>query len=208
MISRSPEVPREDIEVETLTDSTSMELETDFKLSKKSKSETKVDRAYKSSDKLSKASSKSVQNVGTSMPLSSEGTVDQQKKDDSFTRFDLLQYPILENRMSSHQLRQLCNLVKVKSFSPASYLAQGSAWECLETAFVEPPKPKTDPSSIHKPMPAMFDEIWCPMLADAEDSTMIIPPTFTYLDNGAVKQTLPTLVTGPIRKDAYMPNYY
>ena len=195
-------------------ESTSVELETNSRPSKKSKLEVKEkpvedkNHSNSSGENISatqKVSSKRVQSSkdqGSSMAADTA----HQKREEPFTKFELLQYPVLDSKISCHQLRQLCNHVKLKNCSPASYLAQGSAWESLEPTYYEPPRPKTDPSSIHRPMPAVFDEIWCPVIADVEDSDLIIPPTFTYLDNGAVKQTLPTLVTGPIRKDR-LPGY-
>jgi hypothetical protein len=179
-------------------ESTSVELE-NSQPSKKAKLETKEKENTNTSASSYKTNSKSVPD--SKMLSSSANDATYQKRDEPFTRFELLQYPILDTKISCHQLRQLCNHVKLKNCSPASYLAQGSAWESLEPTYYEPPRPKTDPSTIYKPMHAVFDEIWCPVIADVEDSDLIIPPTFTYLDNGAVKQTLPTLVTGPIRKD-------
>lgn len=186
-------------EIDASMESTSVELESS-QPSKKAKLEMKEEKGHKNASGTShKVNSKTVTNSKESSSSASDAT--HQKRDESFTRFELLQYPILDTKISCHQLRQLCNHVKLKNCSPSSYLSQGSAWESLEPTYYEPPKPKTDPSAIHKPMHAVFDEIWCPVIADVEDSDLIIPPTFTYLDNGAVKQTLPTLVTGPIRKD-------
>lgn len=183
-------------------ESTAVELE-NLQPSKKAKLEVKeTDKTHKNtSGPSTSASSHKV--ISKTLPSSKDlsSSANDAKRDEPFTRFELLQYPILDTKISCHQLRQLCNHVKLKNCSPASYLTQGSAWESLEPTYYEPPKPKTDPSTIRKPMSAVFDEIWCPVIADVEDSDLIIPPTFTYLDNGAVKQTLPTLVTGPIRKD-------
>lgn len=184
-------------DIDASMESTSLELESS-QPSKKAKLEMKENENTNTSESSHKANSKTVPD---SKVVSSANDATHQKRDEPFTRFELLQYPILDTKISCYQLRQLCNHVKLKNCSPSSYLAQGSAWESLEPTYYEPPKPKTDPSTIHKPMHAVFDEIWCPVIADVEDSDLIIPPTFTYLDNGAVKQTLPTLVTGPIRKD-------
>lgn len=183
-------------------ESTSIGLE-NLLPSKKAKLETKdKEKGHKNTPGTNPSHKVNSKAVPNSKELSgSANDTTHQKRDEPFTRFELLQYPILDTKISCHQLRQLCNHVKLKNCSPASYLAQGSAWESLEPTYYEPPKPKTDPSTIYKPMHAVFDEIWCPVIADVEDSDLIIPPTFTYLDNGAVKQTLPTLVTGPIRKD-------
>ena len=186
-------------EIDATMESTVFELE-NLQPSKKAKLEAKEkDKSHKNSSGVNTSTSSHKKILPSSKELSS--SANEPKRDEPFTRFELLQYPILDSRISCHQLRQLCNHVKLKNCSPASYLAQGSAWESLEPTYYEPPKPKTDPSTIRKPMTAVFDEIWCPVIADVEDSDLIIPPTFTYLDNGAVKQTLPTLVTGPIRKD-------
>lgn len=181
------------------------------KSSKKPTTETEKsaeDKHAKSSEKSSNSSSK---NKSNSKPAASSTTTTDTtsltKKEDLFSRFELLQYPVLDSKISCQQLRQLSNLVKLKNCSTASYFSHSSAWETLEPVYHEPRQPKTDPTSRHRPMPAAFDEIWCPVLADGEDSDMIIPPTFTYLENGAVKQTLPTLMTNPIRKDA-LPGYY
>ena len=172
--------------------------ENEHQLKKSAEKSVKVNKLSKN-----KTNSKTVQSNNLSMDM----PVAHHKKEDLFTKFELLQYPVLDSKISCDQLRQLSNLVKLKNCSTASYFSQSSAWEGMEPIYHEPRKPKTDPTSRHKPMPATFDEIWCPVLADVEDSDMIIPPTFTYLENGAVKQTLPTLVTNPIRKDA-LPGYY
>lgn len=201
-------------EIDGSNESTSAELKSTSKTSKKTKADPKEkqkdDRTHKNSEKSSggnKDTSHRTTNSGKEAASASNLTAAPPKRDESFTRFEMLQYPILDSKISCQQLRKLSKLVKLKNFSPASYFAQGSAWERLEPGYVEPPKPKTDPTSSHKPMPAVFDEIWCPMRADLEDSENIIPPTFTYLDNGAAKQTLPTLVTGMVRKEVFVPGY-
>lgn len=198
-------------EIDASTENTSTEVRSNSRPSKKTKADPKEkekdDRTHKNSERLS-GGSKATSHRSSSKPKhsgketvsASNVTVVPQKRDESFNKFEMLQYPILDSKISCQQLRQLSKLVKLKSCSPSSYFAQGSAWEKLEPGYVEPPKPKTDPNSAVKPMPAIFDEIWCPMRADLEGSENIIPPTFTYLGNGAVKQTLPTLVTSMVRK--------
>ena len=49
---------------------------------------------------------------------SSASDATHQKRDEPFTRFELLQYPILNTKISCHQFRQLCNHVKLKNCSP------------------------------------------------------------------------------------------
>ena len=199
-------------EIDASTGSTSAEVGSSSRPSKKTKVEPKEKvKDHKSSDKLS-GGSKGASHKASSKPLhggkglGSPSTVStgQQNREEP-TRFELLQYPVLDSKISCQQLRQLSNLVKVKNFSFASYFSQSGAWENLEPSYVEPPRPRTDPTSSHKPMPAIFDEIWCPIIADVEDSENIIPPTFTYLTSGAVKQTLPTLVSGIVRKEVCWP---
>ena len=220
-------------EIDASTGSTSAEVRSSTRPSKKSKLESKEkardDKPSKISEKSkgsknseksggnksseksggNKTSEKSGGSKSSSHKSSASSTSDSTaKRDEPFTRLELLQYPVLDSKVSCQQLRHLSNVVKLRNCSPASYLSHSSVWESYEPAYKEPPKPKTDPSSVHKPLPAVFDEIWCPVVADAKDSNDIIPPTFTYLDNGApVKQTLPTLVTGTIRKDALMRRY-
>lgn len=180
----------------------SIEMETNSYAPNKSMVEPKEQRNAGAS--LQKINSKSVHSKEIRSVVNDTSNP---TKDEPFTNFELLQYPFLDKKISCYQLRQLCNHVKLRNCSPASYLTQGSAWESLEPTYYQPSLPKTDPTSIHKPMSAVFDEIWCPVIADVEDSDLIIPPTFTYLDNGAVKQTLPTLVTGAIRKDRLRRRY-
>ena len=98
-----------------------------------------------------------------------------------FTNFETLHCPEIGGELSCKQLRQLCNQVKLCSCSPASYFAQGGAWERLESEWTPPRRPVTDPSQPHKPVSVVFNEIWCPVLSDMEESKQIKPPKFHYL---------------------------
>lgn len=103
-----------------------------------------------------------------------------------YTEFEQLQYPELDPRLSCAELRKLCNGVKLEWCSPASYFSAHSRWEELEPEWITPISPATDPSAEREPMMAKFDEIWCPVLADVEESLSIIPPTFQYFSDGTV----------------------
>lgn len=103
--------------------------------------------------------------------------------------FERLQYPELDARLSCAQLRKLCDGVKLEWCSPASYFSAAghlSRWEELEPEWMVPIPPTTDPLGQREPMMAKFDEIWCPILADVEESLTIIPPTFQYFSDGTV----------------------
>lgn len=112
--------------------------------------------------------------------VSSKGAATQ------YTDFEKLQYPEVDPRLSCAELRKLCNQVKLKWCSPASYFSAHSRWEELEPEWVEPTQPTTDPKAEREPMMAKFDEIWCPVLADVEESLSIIPPTFQYFSDGTI----------------------
>lgn len=104
-----------------------------------------------------------------------------------YTELEELQCPEVDPRLSCAELRKLCNQVKLDWCSPAAYFsAAGSKWEEHEPEWVEPTPPITDPSAEREPMLAKFDEIWCPVLADIEESLTIIPPTFQYFSDGTV----------------------
>ena len=103
--------------------------------------------------------------------------------------FEKLQCPELDARLSCAQLRKLCDGVKLEWCSPASYFSAAghlSRWEELEPEWMAPIPPTTDPLADREPMMAKFDEIWCPLLADVEESLSIIPPTFQYFSDGTV----------------------
>ena len=103
--------------------------------------------------------------------------------------FEKLQCPELDARLSCAELRKLCNNVKLEWCSPASYFSAAgnlSRWEELEPEWMVPIPPATDPLAEREPMMAKFDEIWCPLLADVEESLSIIPPTFQYFSDGTV----------------------
>ena len=106
-----------------------------------------------------------------------------------YTEFEQLQCPELDMRLSCAELRKLCNSVKLEWCSPASYFSAAghhSRWEELEPEWVVPLPPTTDPLAEREPMMAKFDEIWCPLLADVEESLTIIPPTFQYFSDGTI----------------------
>lgn len=181
--------------------------EEDTPLPKASKSKVETKEAH-----VKEVNSKGSKQKGNSKagPTSRDSASDTNvKKDSLFTKFEILQYPILDSQISCRQLRELTSLVELKNCSMASYFTQSSAWENLEPTVRDPRTPKTDPSGYHKPVTATFDEIWAPLPADVEDSDNIIPPTFTYLTSGnnILKQTLPTLVTSLVRKE-HIPGYY
>ena len=100
--------------------------------------------------------------------------------------FEELQCPELDPRISCAQLRELCGSVKFEWCNSASYLSVNSGWEELEPQWVQPAAPVTDPLADREPMMARFDEIWCPVLADVEESLSIIPPTFQYFSDGTI----------------------
>lgn len=103
--------------------------------------------------------------------------------------FEKLQCPELDARLSCAELRKLCNSVKLEWCSPASYFSAAghqSRWEELEPEWMVPIPPTTDPLAEREPMMVKFDEIWCPLLADVEESLSIIPPTFQYFSDGTV----------------------
>lgn len=189
--------------------STSAEVRTNAKpvktaskteVKEKNKDEKKSSLSKSTSQKVTSKPAQSGKEV-TSSTTSDTTTPPNQKKEESLTRFELLHYPVLDEKISCHQLRHLSNVVKLRNCSPASYLGHSSAWEQLEPPYSEPPKPRTDlDSNAHKPIPAVFDEIWCPVIADVEDSDTIIAPIVTYLDSGTEKQPLPALVKGPMKK--------
>ena len=107
-------------------------------------------------------------------------------------KFEELQCPELDARLTCAELRNLCNGVKLEWCSPASYFSAAgsvsrvSRWEELEPEWMVPIPPTTDPLAEREPMMAKFDEIWCPLLADVEESLSIIPPTFQYFSDGTV----------------------
>ena len=106
-----------------------------------------------------------------------------------YTEFEQLHCPELDARLSCAELRKLCNSVKLEWCSPASYFSAAghhSRWEELEPEWVVPLPPATDPLAEREPMMAKFDEIWCPLLADVEESLTIIPPTFQYFSDGTI----------------------
>ena len=106
-----------------------------------------------------------------------------------YTDFEGLQCPEVDPRITCAEIQKLCNQVKLEWCSPASYLSapgHHSRWEDLEPEWVEPTPPTTDPSAHREPMISKFDEIWCPVLADVEESLSIIPPTFQYFSDGTV----------------------
>ena len=106
-----------------------------------------------------------------------------------YTEFEELHCPQLDARLSCAELRKLCNSVKLEWCSPASYFSavgHHSRWEELEPEWVVPLPPTTDPLAEREPMMAKFDDIWCPLLADVEESLTIIPPTFQYFSDGTV----------------------
>lgn len=103
--------------------------------------------------------------------------------------FEKLHCPELDPRLSCAELRKLCNNIKLEWCSPASYFSAAghlSRWEELEPEWMVPIPPITDPLAEREPMMAKFDEIWCPLLADVEESLSIIPPTFQYFSDGTV----------------------
>lgn len=106
-----------------------------------------------------------------------------------YTEFEKLHYPELDPRISCAQLRELCNTVTLEWCSPASYFSatrNPSRWEDLEPDWMVPIPPSTDPLAEREPMMARFDEIWCPVLADVEETLSIIPPTFQYFSDGTI----------------------
>lgn len=125
-------------------------------------------------DKISKK-----EKVKTSKTKNSPGRVE----------FEKLQCPELDARLSCAELRKLCDSVKLEWCSPASYFSAAghlSRWEELEPEWMVPIPPSTDPLAEREPMMVKFDEIWCPLLADVEESLSIIPPTFQYFSDGTV----------------------
>ncbi len=144
----------------------------------RSKEPRKVPREKVAKDKVAGAQDKA------SVSSSSTPTPNQ------FTDFEALQCPEVDSRLSCAELRKLCNQVKLQWCSPASYLSAGPAtphrWEDLEPEWVEPTPPTTDILASREPMMAKFDEIWCPILADAEESLTIIPPTVQYFSDGTI----------------------
>lgn len=135
-----------------------------------------------SKDKMAKKRVKSKDKGVTrdkSKPKISSGTVE----------FEKLQCPELDARLSCAELRKLCDGIKLEWCSPASYFSAAghqSRWEELEPERTLPIPPTTDPLAEREPMMAKFDEIWCPLLADVEESLSIIPPTFQYFSDGTV----------------------
>lgn len=119
----------------------------------------------------------------------STATKDRVSKAVGSVEFEKLHCPELDPRLSCAELRKLCNNVKLEWCSPASYFSAAghlSRWEELEPEWVIPIPPVTDPLAEREPMMAKFDEIWCPLLADVEESLSIIPPTFQYFSDGTV----------------------
>ena len=127
---------------------------------------------------------------------SKQGTYHSSKKEDRkedrnkppiepFTNFEALRCPPLGEQISIEQLKCYCQEVKLETLTPSIYTGHSEAWDHLEPAWTPPPKPTIDRASVHDPMTAHFDEIWCPILADVRGSEDIVPPTFHYLPSDA-----------------------
>ena len=103
----------------------------------------------------------------------------------SITELEELHCPQVHPSLTCSELRKLCHQVKLDWCSPAAYFsAAGSKWEGLESEWVPPASPSTDPTAEREPMLAKFDEIWCPALADSGEP--FVPPTFQYFSDGAI----------------------
>ena len=101
-----------------------------------------------------------------------------------FTNFEAIHCPIVAWDVSTEQLKQYCQEVRLQNLNPAMYIDHTSAWEDHEPVPKPPPQPTTDASSVKEPLEsAQFDEIWCPILADTKDADSIILPTFHYLSD-------------------------
>ena len=100
----------------------------------------------------------------------------------AFSAFASLATPSLLPQHPLAALRQLCGVVPLTLLDPATYTSHSEDWEQLEPRPPAPPTIKTDPAAITAPMnSAQFDEIWCPILADMDESDDIVLPTFHYL---------------------------
>lgn len=99
-----------------------------------------------------------------------------------YTGFEKLYCPQLLPRHSLEQLRELSATAPRTTLQASVYTTHSSEWEKYEPRPAATPTIKTDPSAITEPMAsAVFDEIWCPVLADVAESDSIILPTFHYV---------------------------
>ena len=99
-----------------------------------------------------------------------------------YTGFEKLYCPQLLPEHNLSQLRELCAAAPQTLLQPSVYTCHSSDWENHEPRPPATPTIKTDPSAITDPMAAaVFDEIWCPVLADMAESDSIILPTFHYV---------------------------
>ena len=124
--------------------------------------------------------------------LSKQGASHSSRKEDRtkppidpFTNFEGLRCPPLGDQISIQELKRYCREVKLRTLTPSIYTGHSEEWDHLEPTWMPPPKPTVDRASVHDPMTAHFDEIWCPILADVRGSEDIVPPTFHYLPSDA-----------------------
>lgn len=100
----------------------------------------------------------------------------------SYTGFEKLYCPQLLPKHNMSQLRELCSAASLTLLHSNVYTSHSTDWEKHEPHPPATPTLKTDPAAITDPMPsAVFDEIWCPILADVAESDSIVLPTFHYV---------------------------
>ena len=148
--------------------------------------EVKGHSEHKKSDAESETKSKAKKTKGKEKKAGDAKRKETKLPPTPFVNFEPLQYPQIDGHLTCKALRNLCNQVKLHYCSPASYFVHGNVWESLEPSPYTPPTLSTDVSSVSEPMDAMFDEVWCPLLADAAEREGIKARHLCYLSEGTI----------------------
>ncbi len=149
------------------------------------KSSEKKSSDQKSSEK--KSSDQKSSEKKSSEQKSSEPKKAPSKKVHLFTGFESLTCPLLTSpQVTVSSLKSLGKKVELQYYQPSAYFSRGYDWEKLEP----PPRPITtpitNPDTIQEPMDAVFEEVWCPLIAESADKLGVAPSSIQYLTDADI----------------------
>ena len=152
---------------------------------KTEKKEQAQPQSAKSSEQ--KSSEKKSSEKKISEKKSSEPKKAPSKKVHLFTGFEPLMCPLLTSpQVTVNSLKSLGKKVELQYYQPSAYFSRGYDWEKLEP----PPRPittpVTNPDTIQEPMDAVFEEVWCPLIAESADRLGVAPSSIQYLTDADI----------------------
>ncbi len=104
------------------------------------------------------------------------------KKVHLYTGFEPLTCPLLTSpQLTVKSLKSLSKQVELQYYQPSAYFSRGHDWEKLEPTPRPLTTPLTNPDTIQEPMDAVFEEIWCPLIAESADRLRMAPSSIQYL---------------------------